>query len=96
MLIWCISEPPTVVYQISHSNGIHIGPDLNLTIVQNSPSAKAQPAPKENKIIRGLYVSYVNHMLLYYIKMWYACSIPQQSSKYLFIKVMYYYNKMKL
>jgi hypothetical protein len=52
-----ISEPSTVVYQISNSSGIHIGPDVNLTIVQNSPSAKAQPAPKENKTIRGLYQS---------------------------------------
>jgi hypothetical protein len=53
----CISEPSTVVYKISHSNGIHIGPDLNLTIVQNSPSAKAQSAPKENRIIRSKYPS---------------------------------------
>ncbi|PNF40266.1 hypothetical protein B7P43_G06525 [Cryptotermes secundus] len=51
------SEPSTVVYKISHSNGIHIGPDLNLTIVQNSPSAKAQSAPKENRITRSLLES---------------------------------------
>jgi len=48
------SEPSTVVYKILNSNGVHIGPDVKMTIVQNSPSTKAQPAPKENKIIRGL------------------------------------------
>jgi len=51
------SEPSTVVYNISNSNGIHIGSDIQMTFVQNSPTTKAQPAPKENKIIRGLLES---------------------------------------
>ncbi|XP_021914616.1 receptor-interacting serine/threonine-protein kinase 1 isoform X2 [Zootermopsis nevadensis] len=50
-------KPSTVVYQISNSNGIRIGPDVNLTIVQNSPSTKTQSAPKENRTIRGLQES---------------------------------------
>lgn len=50
-------SPETVVYQISHSNGIHIGPDLKMTILHNSPSTKAQPAPKENKNTRALLES---------------------------------------
>jgi hypothetical protein len=49
----CISEPSTVVYQISNSNGIHIGPDVKMTFVQNSSSTKAQPPPKETKTTRG-------------------------------------------
>lgn len=51
------SEPSTVVYQISNSNGIHIGPDVKMTFVQNSSSTKAQPPPKETKTTRGLLES---------------------------------------
>ncbi|XP_069682143.1 protein immune deficiency-like [Periplaneta americana] len=48
-------ESANVVYHISHSSGIHFGPDYNVTIVQNASKTKSsQSTPKETETIREL------------------------------------------
>ena len=55
MLIF-VSEPSIIQqFQITNSNGIHIGPNYNVNIDKSATTTKSPNAPKETKTIRGMH-----------------------------------------